>query len=497
MKQFDVVIVGSGLGGLLCGNILSKEGYGVCVVEKNKQIGGCLQTFKRGGCVFDTGVHYIGSVDEGQVTNRLFKYFGIMDKLNLRRLDEDGFDLLDINGRQYKYPIGYDRFIDVFSRHFPGEKQEIKEYCKQMKNIIDSLDLFNLRLPQKSAGFNPYFSLSIGDFISSITSDKELQNVLAGLNFLYAGSSQNTSSYQHATVFHSFLESSWRPVDGSSQIADLLAETITMNGGVILTDSEVCNFRFSGRNIESVQLKNGEEVRGKQFISNVHPAVTMGLIDKDHVREHYRERIESISNTISTFCLYIRLKKNSFKYQNYNTYRINSDDVWSVLDRKADDWPGGYMFLTPATSGSEEYAETAIILTFMEFKEVLQWENTSINKRGTEYKEFKHQRAEYLLDVVEKNMPDFRRNIEQYYTSTPLTYRDYTGTVDGSIYGISKDCKDPFKTHVSVRTKVPNLYFSGQNSGMHGILGVSIGSLQTCSEFIGFERIIDQIEKSS
>ncbi|MBU2515164.1 NAD(P)/FAD-dependent oxidoreductase [bacterium] len=496
MKQFDIVIVGSGLGGLLCANILSKEGFSVCVIEKNKQIGGCLQTFNRGGCVFDTGVHYIGSMDEGQVTNRLFKYFGIMDKLNLKRLDENGFDILDLNGTQFKYPIGYDRFIDTMSHQFPREKEEIKEYCKQIMKIIDSLDLFNLRLPQKS-GFNPYYSLSIADFMSSVTCNKQLQNVLAGLNFLYAGSSHNTSIYQHATVFHSFLQSSWRPIDGSSQIADFLVESIEENGGVILSDSEVCHFKFSGKNIESVKLNNGEEIHGKQFISNVHPAVTLSLIDRENVRALYRERIESISNSISTFCLYVRLKENSFKYQNYNYYHINSDDVWSVLEQKTDDWPGGYMFLTPATSKSEDYADTAIILTFMEYKDVLQWENTSINKRGEEYLDFKRKKAECLLDAVEENIPGFRQQIKQYYTSTPLTYRDYTGTKDGSIYGISKDCKDPFKTHVSVRTKIPNLFFTGQNTSMHGILGVSIGSLQTCAEFIGYERIIDQINKSS
>ena len=64
--KYDIIIIGSGLGGLLCGYILSKEGKKVCIIEKNTQIGGCLQNFVRNGCIFDTGAHYIGGLDTNQ-----------------------------------------------------------------------------------------------------------------------------------------------------------------------------------------------------------------------------------------------------------------------------------------------------------------------------------------------------------------------------------------------------------------------------------------------
>jgi len=91
--KYDVLIIGSGLGGLQCAYILSREGYNVCVLEKNRVLGGCLQTFSRCGTVFDTGMHYIGSMDEGQTLHRYFKYLGILPGLRLKKLDEDGFDM--------------------------------------------------------------------------------------------------------------------------------------------------------------------------------------------------------------------------------------------------------------------------------------------------------------------------------------------------------------------------------------------------------------------
>ena len=82
-KKYDVVIIGSGLGGLACAYILAKEGYKVCVLEKNRQYGGSLQIFSRDKVIFDTGIHYIGGLDKGQNLYNYFKYFDLIDKLKL------------------------------------------------------------------------------------------------------------------------------------------------------------------------------------------------------------------------------------------------------------------------------------------------------------------------------------------------------------------------------------------------------------------------------
>ena len=64
--EYDVIIIGSGLGGLQCGYMLAKKGFKVCVLEKNYQIGGCLQSFRRNGYTFDTGFHHVGSLGKGE-----------------------------------------------------------------------------------------------------------------------------------------------------------------------------------------------------------------------------------------------------------------------------------------------------------------------------------------------------------------------------------------------------------------------------------------------
>jgi all-trans-retinol 13,14-reductase len=99
-----------------------------------------------------------------------------------------------------------------------------------------------------------------------------------------------------------------------------------------------------------------------------------------------------------------------------------------------------------------------------------------------------------MLDKLEASFPQIKSAIEAVYTSSPLTYRDYTATKDGSMYGIIRDKNFPARTLVSQRTKIPNLFMTGQNINSHGILGVTIGAMITCAEFLGINTIIHEID---
>src|ERR1700676_2954643 len=136
MKKFDVLIVGTGMGGLVCGNILAKQGYTVCMVEKNKQLGGCLQIYVRDRVIFDSGVHYIGGLDKGQNLYQIFKYLGLMDQLKLERMDP-AFDRILLGGKEKEYRImqGYDAFAQEMIREFPDEEKAIQKYIKTVLEI--------------------------------------------------------------------------------------------------------------------------------------------------------------------------------------------------------------------------------------------------------------------------------------------------------------------------------------------------------------------------
>lgn len=114
------------------------------------------------------------------------------------------------------------------------------------------------------------------------------------------------------------------------------------------------------------------------------------------------------------------------------------------------------------------------ILMPMYWNELTKWEGTKVGHRGEEYEEMKRSLAEKCIEKATEYIPELKGNIENFYTSTPLTYRDYTGTIEGSAYGIRKDYNKSLMTVLAPNTSIPNLYMTGQNLNLHGVLGVTM-----------------------
>ncbi|MES2621279.1 MAG: NAD(P)/FAD-dependent oxidoreductase [Bacteroidota bacterium] len=500
-KKYDIVIIGSGLGGMVCATILSKEGKHVCVIEKNEQIGGSLQTFKREGVTFDTGVHYIGGLAPGNSLYKIFNYLGIMQRLETLRMDEEGFDVVFFKDdiEEYPYGMGYENFKRILILKFPEEKIAVETYCADMKRICDSIPLYRLRSGEPAD--MSVLSTGAKDYFEKLTSNKKLHNVLAGTNLLYAGT-EKTPLYVHALVVNSYIESAYKIINGGDQIVKLMARIIKENGGDILRKQEVKKIHVENGKAEYVELSNGERIYGETFISNIHPAKTLEMTETDAIRPVFRNRIKSLENSVSTFVLYLIIDPGLFPFKNKNYYYFDGEDVWDCVNYSKEEWPSMYAMFeeAPEDDADKDFATAISIMTYMHFEEVEKWKETfhttlNENERDEEYQNFKKRKAERLIDAFSIKFPDIRDYIssDTRYTSSPLSYRDYMGTDDGNMYGIVKDFRDPMKTMISAKTKVPNLLLTGQNLNLHGVMGVTESALVTCSALLGKEYLLNKI----
>ncbi|MDR1113259.1 MAG: NAD(P)/FAD-dependent oxidoreductase, partial [Bacteroidales bacterium] len=319
--MYDVIIIGSGLGGLECGYILSKAGLKVAIVEKNSQIGGCLQTFKRFGVKFDTGVHYIGSLSEGAFLNRLFNYFNLFKDIELSALNSNGYDTYCIGGKSYRFAVGYEAFAAQLAESFPENYVEIKRYVQKIKEIAENSPIYDLSRINNADFFTSYPAVtSVNDFVASFTDNILLQNVLSANWPLYGGQKNQSQAYIHAIINNSYMQGAYRIAGGGDTIAHSLANSICEFGGEILTRSEVAEILCDSEKAMAVRLADGRILAAKNFISNIHPVATLQKLHTNLIRKAYRERITGLSNTISNFTVYIKFKENRVPYLNSNFY---------------------------------------------------------------------------------------------------------------------------------------------------------------------------------
>lgn len=493
MNKRKCIIIGSGLGGLSCGVMLSKNGYEVTVLEKNNQIGGCLQCFTRQGAKFETGMHFIGSASPGQTLNKLMRYLKL-DNIELSQLDTSAYDVVSIEGDNFKFANGRERFIEQMGQYFPKEKDNLVKYYDIIEKIAQASSLHSLRHAENDVAVNTHYqTVSINEVLDELFKDNLLKDVLVGNLPLYAAEKDKTPFSQHAFIMDFYNQSAYRIVGGSDNIAKSLSDTIAEQGGKVLTKSRVTKILCNDKQATGVEINNQEIISADIVIADTHPARVMEMLDTKLIRPAFRNRISTLKNTISGFSVYLKFKDSKAAYLNSNYYSYRYGSPWGCENYTDKTWPKGYLYMHFSNEYAPKFASSGVILSYMNIDDVAQWAGTSIGHRGDDYETFKKQKAEILINEVEKDLPGFKDSIETYYTATPLTYLDYTGTQDGSMYGVAKDINLGISCRVPHKTRIPNLLLTGQNINSHGMLGVLVGSIVTCSELLTSETIYQQI----
>jgi all-trans-retinol 13,14-reductase len=213
------------------------------------------------------------------------------------------------------------------------------------------------------------------------------------------------------------------------------------------------------------------------------------ISESKKIRNIYRKRIDNLDNTNGVFTVHLALKENAVPYLNRNIYIYEGGNVWDSCNETS----SKLMVSFQVPECQSNYTNNIDILTPVGWDEFKKWENTKIGRRGTDYEELKKEKAHKCIDIVSKYINRLEDCIENVYTSSPLTWRDYTGTPNGSAYGFRKEFDNTMTTFLSLNTPIPNLLLTGQNINIHGVLGVSITSFMTCSQIIGKDKIITNI----
>ena len=440
------------------------------MLERQSQPGGCLQSYRRGDFEFDTGLHYVGGLAEGQPLHDAFEQLGLM-RLPWVRLDADGFDCITIGRQTFPMCEGFDHFASTLGEFFPQEKNALRQYVGMLRELPPM---------EEAVEVNAY------DWLSSLFRDPLLVNVLSATAMKMELRRESLPLFNFAHSMSSYIQSSWRLKGGGNKIVESLVNDIRSFGGEVVCRAEVKELVEKDGRIVAAKCPNGKTYEGSVFISDVHPQLTFGwLKDSNIVKNIFRRRIQALENTFGIFTASLVLKPNTLPYFNHNKYVFRKANVWTFHENI-----GGVdgVMVSCRVPEDDNYARQIDLLTPMPWVLCKHWEHTVIGRRGEIYELQKERLADDCIRLAERVIPGLRDMVEKRYTSTPLTWRDYTLSPCGSAFGIRKDCRQPLLTMLSPKTPVPNLFLTGQSLVLHGLEGVTMTAFKTL-ETIKNEKI--------
>ncbi|MCM1514852.1 MAG: NAD(P)-binding protein [Paraprevotella sp.] len=465
MTKVDIIVIGSGLGGLEVALTMAREGRRVMVLERQHQPGGCMQSYRRGKLRLDTGLHYVGGLEPGGQLYDAFVSHGLMD-LPWRRMDMDCFEEIHIGGCIFRWPQGTKEFINAMKGYFPHEEKGLDLY----NELLESTD--EIWLQRTNAW----------EYLSSIISDPLLVQVLSAPATCKMELRKETLplfTFIHGTA--PFIQSSWRLNGDGNMIVGKLQEQIRACGGEILTDKEVVLLQENNGRIAKAVCADGTEYEADYFVSNAHPAVTCSLVgDSLLMKKVFRHRMSMQPNTVGMFTLHLQLRCGTMPYFNHNKLVFTEDNCWDMAVDKTLKVKG--VMITARRPEKGDYVTNMDILTPMLWETVSGFEGSKLFHRPKAYRELKAEVARQCLEIAETAIPGLGDMVLNTWSSTPLTYKDYNLSPDGSAFGFRKDYANPMMTIVSPKTQIPNLFMTGQSLMLHGLHGVTMTAAYTCQE---------------
>ena len=460
----DVLIIGSGLGGLECGALLAKRGLKVLVLERSNQPGGCMQSFRRGGLHYDTGLHYVGGLAPGQTMYDAFAELGLLD-LPWERMDDD-FDHVVISGRRFAFHQGYEAFAEGLAKDFPHQREALQSYVLRLQNITPA-DM----------------DVCAYDYLCQTFSDEMLVNVVSAAAMKTELRKESLPLFNFAHTCSSYIESSWRLRGDGNLLVNKLISTIEAAGGEVRTGCKAISMTEADGSIRSVTCDDGQTFEAAYFISDIHPALLCQMLEGcPTVRKTFRRRMMSAENTCGMFTAQLSIKPGTLRYFAHNAFVYDRPNVWTMSE--TNDPVKGVMISARVPEDGSDCLRQIDLLTPMPWHECSAWAETTVGRRGDDYKTFCHRKAEQCIALAEQYIPGLHEMVEHCYTSTPLTYRDYLGSPEGGAFGMRKDCRASMLSFHSVSTPLPNLFLTGQSIILPGIEGVTMTAFETCSKIL-------------
>ena len=485
--MYDVIIIGAGVGGLICASKLAAKGKKILILEKIHHIGGTSHIFKRGEYYFPMGPL---SFSFPNYVKEILEDVGIDKDISFRR---SHFQLISPE-LDIIYSQDWNKFKEKLKELYPEDNSGIEIFFRELNSLLTAIGQVHRWHPEFLIGKkrilaerellknykDEYDLIERNNKISSRTIlDDYLKNDILKRLLGSQGSYKPIMNMVHLAFMWNVMsiEGIWFPSCGIHGINELLAENIRKNGGEIKLNTPVKEILIENNKAIGVKINNNEIYRSEWIAANAdYKTVFLELINPTNVPNLHLDIVRNTAYTGSELCVYlgidperVDLSRMRADHLFYRAKIINTENI------DPEDFENKEIEICLWSSKSPDFApegmKSLILRVNMPYKHFEQW-RVGEKKRKTGYREYKNALAEKLIITAEQILPGLSSSIQKREVATPLTYRDWGQRFNGSIAGWSRDIKKiKIKTKLLTQSPIERLVMVGIYSVLEPFLG--------------------------
>ena len=482
-QYYDHVVAGSGISGLTAALLLSRQSGRVLLLEKAPAIGGSMARFSLNGVPFDTGFHFTGGLAPKGLLSDMLKGLGIENEIHPAPFSKKtGIRfVMESSGNVYEFPCERAGLLLALYEAFPDERAAIDSYFSKINSVCartSSMDLCHLG---DSMGPLDEDYQSLADVLDGLTRNKKLKAIFGGYCLCYGVAPSEISFANHARMCHGMYDGVVHVENGGDAFVAALKSALDKAGVEIRCNCSVVACEEVANGLAGAfRLSSGELIRFANGVLSIHPQTILDLLPRDALRKGFINRVAGFEPSFGFLAVFgVCDDPDIMEDCMVNLFpQYDFDTLLQSGKRQTDSM---LFFITRKENVDGKICRTFTALEACPPTDMEEWADLSGGKRSQSYADYKAEKTARIVERVTASFPQLKDCLKVLGSSSPLTFRDYLHSPDGSAYGVKQKMG---QFNLFGKLPLHNLYAVGQSSLLPGVMGAMISSFIVCRSIL-------------